>query len=362
MERKNVIFVNSLFNMILAVQLRKSLYGHEQFDVLVSNVASGLKEIYDSHELENIFDHVYYVDYKKLNKFVLFKGVIKPEYIWNSVIEDYFIEYENIFFWNPTRMLHYYLMELNRRRKPYKLHVYADAAGGYITDCPVEKGIFRFPVFNDILSKKYGYKPICRQEYDYYLFSPQYMGYESLRPIREIPLIDYHDEKIRMTYNKIFHINESYSITEKFIFMDVNQTDQFQGRETGLDYIKTVIKSVEKQNLVLKPHPRQNLEIYKDLKIKIITLIFPWEVYCINHSIDEKVIIAFGTSSAFLPYVLFNTNHTVVYIDEETELDKLYGVEWEEFIKKLIEKGKKIYIVQNKEELGNTLKIIQQKF
>ena len=64
----------------------------------------------------------------------------------------------------------------------------------------------------------------------------------------------------------------------------------------------------------MKPHPRVDPNIYTELGIEIFDKDVPWEVYCLNNNIEEKILICTLTSAAVMPYILYGVINQIVSV------------------------------------------------
>lgn len=354
-KKRNVIFVNSLFNIIMAVLIRKKIYMNDSFDIVISSLSPGLDDIFDRKILEECFDHVYYVDYNKVSRLNKIQALLVPETFFKNTTGHEFIEYTDIFFWNPTLFFYFYLFECKRRKKSTKLHLYGDAMGAYMCDAPNEKGIFREKIINEYLKIRFSYQPVRDMVYDYYIMKPEYRAFDTEKEIVEVPVINKCDTDILHYLNRIFEYSPDIYINQKYIFMDVIRKEKFDDSQNGDQIIKTLLEILPTDDFILKPHPRQDKKIYNGIDLTLMELNIPWEIYCANIDINNKVIISFGSSSAFLPLILWGCNYTLICIDLPNSLNTIYSKEWKRFLKNLYNKGKNIHTVMDAKDLRNLL-------
>lgn len=347
-----VIFVNSLFNLMLAMQLRMKMYPDAIFDIVISNQSSGLREAYENGYLNEIFNNVYFADYQKIGKMEVLRSSLSPQKMWEILTGYPFVEYNEVFFWNPTLLFQSYISEMNKRNKEYKLHLYADAMNGQYTDFPDEEigGLHGF-----CWKKIHNYPMVKNMQYDYYMFCPEYMGYESGHSIIKIPTVIRNDEKFRDICNKTFGLEDIQKIKEKYLFLDTVHSENFFDKEEGIANIKKVIECVGGANLAIKPHPRQNNAVYDGLEITRVKSTFPFEIYCMNNSIDDKVLISYGSASSLLPYMLLDSNHKTIFYKVNNLERQHHGEKIDIMLQKLINKGKKIIVIDNTDDLISAL-------
>ena len=349
----NVILVNSLFNLMTAIQLRRKILANMPVDIILSDQAKGLEKIYHNRTLEDIFDNVYFAKYSGIDFSDKIKGVINPNYIIKKITGYDFKPYSDVFFWNPTLFFHYYLFEANKCDLQVNLHVYGDAMGGFFTDIPLDRGVFRRNFINKMIYKYYHYIPLNECEYDYYEYHPKYITFNTTRKVIEIPSFD-DDPEIIKIFNKVFELSDDQEILDSVIILDFNQDDHFPDSSEGIDFIYHITKVINK-SITLKPHPRQGLDIYNGIDVNISNLSCPWELYCLNHVVDDKLIIAFSSSSSILPYILCDTRYRLIFVDLKNNLSDYFDGKWSLIIQKLVQEGKNISYVENINEFDKAI-------
>ena len=143
--------------------------------------------------------------------------------------------------------------------------------------------------------------------------------------------------------------------------MDVVHKDKFGTSDMGIKYMQALTNIVPDNEFVVKPHPRQNVEIYKAINnLQLIEFYVPWEVYCLNNDISGKIIITFGSSSAFLPFIYTKARYSVICIDLPSSFNTIYKDEWRKFIDALRVKNP-IYLVYSPDELEDVVRKIISK-
>ena len=342
---KCVIFVNSLFGLISAIQIREGIYQDCVFDIIVSDIDPKLKRVYDNRVLEEKFSNVIFVSHKNQKKFDKLVFFLSPELYIKRILGNNIKFYTDVFFWNPTLLLHSYLIYLNRNHQHYNLHLYGDAIGSYVTECPFDNSPFNNRLLNILLKFVSGFCNVEEMSYDYYVFASKYISFSPKHRIIEIPSV-----KKDMTeyYNRLFNYDERIHIFQRIIFMDKQHDDMFDEFDYGLSIINELIRSWKNESVIVKPHPRQDLQIYTKNNIRTLRLDNPWELYCLNNDISDKVIISYGSSALYLPYI-FNCKqkYIAINIKADSRFERIYSKEYNAFIDKFKYNNSNFYEVDD---------------
>lgn len=313
---KGVILVHSLFNLILALQIRNSIYCDEPFDIVLFDTSEGMNRIYKIGYLNNIFDNIYFVRTKKkiskIRKSIYkYASFLSPQYGIKKILGINKITiYTDIFCWNPDDVFYHFCRYYNFKKRKYNIHLYADALGGFYIDYPHESPKYKIGLLNWIDKKIFKYEFIKNMDYDYYMFSPQFFVGKTERKLIEIPKI----EKVELL-NQVFGYEKALMPNEKFILIDESEDIKID-EEKKKEFILRIKKILGNNNFIIKLHPRTRVDYYDDFDIKVMENTIPWEIYCANNEVDDKVLIVHSSSAALLPIILFGKIPKIyVYFD-----------------------------------------------
>ena len=350
---KCVIFVNSLMGLISAVQIRSYYYPSCEFDIILSDMVPTLERIYIGGLLKEKFNKVFFVKYKNLSKFNKLLYLISPHIYVRRVLGSELSDYSDVFFWNPTLLLHGCINVLDLRKNEYRLHLYGDAIGSYVVDYPFEDQQFKNRILNYIFMRNRHFKLIKDLSYDYFIFGSEFFSIETKRKIVDIPQIKNDDLEY---YNRLFSYCEDFGFEEKVVFMDKCHSDEFEDDNFGMKCIIEIARTVGYDNFIVKPHPRQDTSLYDKNMIRKLVVDFPWEIYCLNNTKTDKIIISYGSSALFMPYILSEeVNYTSICINIETNFNKIFRNEYSRFIETIRNHGKNIYVANNSQEIYRIL-------
>lgn len=327
MKKRNVILVNSLFNIITAVQIRCGIFENEPFDLVLSDECPGLELIYENGCLNDVFDYVYYAKTKNISRLDRIVGLLFPRRVLRKALGKKMLFYSDIFFWNPDRIFYFYYMELNRLRKKFRLHVYGEGIAGYTMEGPDsdrESEYFQYShkVLNDFVRKKYSVKKVVDMEYDYYMFAPENTLITHKKKVVEIPPVDVSDDKRIKLYNKIYKYNNDIVLSEKYVFL-ASVPEETTDPDLYRKSIRKICSIVGEDNFIVKLHPRTPEREIGLIGVKVVQQCFPWELYCMNNDISNKVFITENSSAAILPSILFEKRPQIVLL---SYISNVYGV------------------------------------
>lgn len=325
--KKIVFIVSSLFNLILAFHMRTTLLADSACDIVLTDGSNGLKEIYENGTLRRYFTDVFFSSQCQISKLSLLESAFNPGKAYQKLLGIHNMpEYSDVFFWNPDHTFYFLYMENNRIKQPLRLHVYSDALTGWFLDAPdddIPGGVklYRRILFLNSFVKKYGFMPVYQMDFDYYMFYPENSMIPHKHKVHAIPSIK-RDNKCEIAQlNEIFGFDAEYTINQKYIFIDGPST-RWTDREAHRDYLRELCNLVGENNFLVKPHPRTKAEEYDGYGVNVEKQVYPWDLYCLNHGLNDKVLITYDGAGAFTPSLLYDMHPTLILAREALDPGK----------------------------------------
>lgn len=325
---KGLIISGLSIHLIYAIQLKCKMYPNHKMDLVI---ATSNQEIYlNKAALEKIFDNVYFLNMTNIeppkNKSI--KALINPKYALN----EFYIsdmnpdEYSDIFFWGPTWVYYNLFKYYVQKNKDYVWHLYGEGDSGYFEANPsirlreygysclrkfykgIDKYFFKYTVNNYSVIK------------DIYLWSTQYVTYEPIRPIIEMPIVDREDKEFITLLNEIYGYTTE-RLENKIIIIDgayMGKREEFYDVAIVDSMYTRLGKEFGKENVIIKPHHGVTEQMYSEDVINNCTIMtakarWPWELALLNNAIKNCVIC--GTySTAILMMYLIGITDTPTYL------------------------------------------------
>ena len=347
----------------------------ERFDIIIPSKRPALEKIYKNDALNKHFNKVYLADYGAINNFVKKASVIfnASNGISMYLNEKLDNDYTDLFFWNPSEFFYvlYAYLECNNR---FKVHVYADAFGGYTVDAPDKPcdidGIYEisegfmgdYPVFKTgimdyLFKKKYNVPYVRDMNFDYYMFKPELSIIERTHDVVELPCNEFRDSIDLI--NAVYEYNKEYHIQNRWVFL----TNVFgEKREIKEDekILDIVALELEKDGLSIKPHPRQDANAFSKYSVDVINTVFTMESYSLNNDLEDYVFISDESSSIFYSALVLEKKMTVIWLRSLFPGSKIYHEKlWRFFVNKMIENGCRSFEPHSEGELKETIRMLK---
>ncbi len=354
MEKKKVlIIVNTHFNLMLAIQLRRTILKDAEVDLFLGREA--LYKVYKRGKLNAVFNNVFLVDdynHKQTLRMFFF-----PKTFVKKTTQMNYIQYDAFFFWNLDWIIYNYFKA--SRSSKVEWHVYCDAVGGYLTDIPDGPPSYGNSIHGKVLSALdriiWKWRPIDQIEHDYYLFNPEYFLVKPTCEHKRIPSIDINDRALIELLNEIWGY-DFIPVKERVIYIDTGESAKV-GDDSTYKSVVALAEMVGYDNIIIRPHPATRLDKYEFKDMHLMKSEYPFELFCLNGGLKNKLMVCNSSSAVLSLFVCFNMTPSVVttisYIKytHPSLTEKLHV-----FIRMISEKNSTLRYAHNDEELVELVK------
>lgn len=303
-EKVALFRVVTVFQLLNAVNLKTTLLKHVKADLVLSK-ATDFSKFIGGLEEAGIFRKIYisddtpetYFEWRRASKreqtFMMLypeKYVLLPDL--GSVYTDFYIavadDYNKLYYYNMVKM----------GMRP-EVHIFEDGLSTYLIDHLEEcrNDIWNHNIYRDLAFIKHVSEIL--------LYQPElHISNTHDCPINAIPKIDYKKNNISRMFNNIFGSNSLPK--EKYIFLE--EAFVWDGiSSTDMDLVDFVARAVGKENIIVKMHPRNNINRFSKEGYKIVeNSKIPWEMTVMNSDLSDKVFITVSSTSAFTAGLVFD--------------------------------------------------------
>lgn len=320
--KKILAIANTHFQLIILLNLRWTLYKEDYMDIIVSDEISGYKDIIKRLKNVKVFNNVYYADAVKLlhgNMHMRRKEFLKAiffSYSYLKKISDINLgKYDYVMFDNTDSLLtHIVYNYLERENKNIKGIFFEEAVGVcndnriYLTNYKIYKLLH---LKNKILRRRS--IDLCIRKY--LCFQPQYVKANVRREkIEKIPDMPVNNSEFINTVNEVYDYKnnrENYHYPYVFFeesFMSNNGEEDIN----DMELIEKIVETVGKENIIIKRHPRNRINRFKDKNIPYNhNLGIPWEVILLNESFDDTTFLTISSSAVLSSKLYFKSKNKV---------------------------------------------------
>ena len=343
-NRYVLIICNTYYQLILAIQMKRTLFANNQVDLWLSDHSVRAEKVAKRLEEKKVFTKVTYIRTKNAtygrSKIEKFKQQISINF--RSVKVQNIPLYDEIIYHN-INMDFYRLADIYQK------------IGHRVIWSKLEEGILSYNVYDD-----FSYKSIYISEFIrkftrregvaskvkwYYCTNPEikkeYWGRRNIR----IPYVG-SDQEMKEILNHIFDY-KPVEFKQKYIFFA--SSSDIDGNSYGeTELVLKIAKRVGKENLLVKMHTRDTRKVYEEKGISVLRNSFvPWEVMQMN-MLSGDVVLMTITSGAFLSAEILlnqgNEGNQGIYLYPKVQCNKKTfkkcALTIEDILRRLHEEGK----------------------
>lgn len=356
----------TFYQLINAINVKLTLLTSCKADIILnsstdfSGVVNGLREadIFDRVEImpDSLDDNRAFRKMNSQEKEEWFSNIENNMYAFpfeGTDYSDYYMAVNDEY----NTFIYYYLI-----KKGYtpKVHIFEESKATYILSIlNVEK---KDGIPHSSFHENNMYKNIV----EILLYEPQFYDADlKTCTFTKIPKIDCSSDKVKDTYTKIFGFYELPK--ERYIYLvSPFFWDKFSSSE--MDVIDEVAESVGKENLVLKMHPRDQIDRYTNRGYKLLRESkIPWEIIMMGNDMSKYVLLSISSNASATADLVFGKQIWTIHLEElmligktHNKLKKFVGLD-KKMIEVFNEKNKYIFKPETKEQLVEQLKYIERK-
>lgn len=297
--KKILIIVNTYYQLIFSIQLKKTLLKNDYTEALLSDRSNGMDSIVEKIRSTGLFNDCHYIRIKGCDQRIgltqKVKDCIDISLKDNNRYEIYLKDvkskfFDEFLFFNSDIEIEGIYSCLLKYNKNINISLYEEGLVNYPSDIlPTkrEKAIS--------LLKKIRKRPsLYTQEFHFYCFYPQL--YHGNGNIVKVPLIAKNSD-ISIFLREIFKPDLNI-YKHKYIFF-TSVYDFEGGIPVGeYDLVCKIAELVGKENLLIKTHPRDTRTIYIDNGFNVDkNSAIPWEAIQLSGNFSDKIFMTINSGS-----------------------------------------------------------------
>lgn len=319
--------VDSVFQLITAVNLRFTKYADAKADIIIYNSTANSKVFYSNLSQTEAFDKYYYAKTsltycgdkytfkEKFPKyFVYIKSLIDSKRCLKRILGEITEKYDQFLF-NGIGALPECIFNVCKKINPNLICFrFEDSYLSYTQLYGSKKGVFRICLerISEILFNRVKIENNIR---GYYFSAPEMVQYQFPYPILYAPKFSRKSQHLLEILNKTFAYEKTIDdYHEKYIFFECGDAFFFNNSE-DLEYIKSLTKIVGGNNILIKRHPRIIQNRFENLGVHIANgTSVPWELIQMNTSLENKIFITTKSAAALTSEIYFGDKCDVILL------------------------------------------------
>lgn len=318
-----IAIANTHFQLITLINLRYSLYSEDYMDIIVSDEISGYIDIAERLKKTHVFDNVYTAKAVKLfhgklrqRQIEFIKAIIFSFSYLKKICDIEDKEYDCVLFDNTDSLFtHCVFNYLEKTNKNIRGIFFEEAVGV----CSERIHVDHYRVYKLLHMKNKIFKrnSIDKSIDAYLLFQPDYLKEDIDREkLIKIPNLPAGDRKFTDIINEVYdYKNFTDDYRYKYIFFEESFISNAGEEDVNdFDLIEELTDVLGKDNVLIKRHPRNKINRFKDKGIHFNSnLSMPWEVILLNQSFDESVFFTIS-STAVINAKLYFASGSKIYM------------------------------------------------
>lgn len=345
------MIVNTVYQLIVAITIRESLYKEDNVDIMVSDKTPILKEIYENHRFDPYFRSTYFADSSKLDPTYRNNGLVNlyESLFFNRNTVDMLgcdlPAYDFVFYSNCDEIMKEIFKSCVRKNRHTVFSCYEDGLYSYVKNpgnlIGSRLGYFIFTYFLNYRDAK--------QNKNLYLFEPDLVSEEVTKAVLPIPKPDKSVFSILMDLFQFTPVK----IPEPFIFFGQGAAAIKQKKEYR-EIIELAFETIGSKDFILKKHPRKAPLDEFGTEMKVLQSSCPWELFEMGQNCDDNILISIFSTSCVTGKLLFGSKTTTILMPEMANDMFAIPVAMEEYtkcLKRIAKLYENVYLVSSKEEL-----------
>ena len=302
MNKKILMICNTPYQIFIATWLRLTVLKDCSVDVIISDHMNEAEKLVGNAKRSQVFGEVFYVQSKgcRFDRKSRLLCVVKPTMVLKKYmnIEQ---KYDALYAANAdsfTELVYHTIVNepVSRiKNKSLDFYFYEDGLASYsklfekFYQCtrPKEK------------RKLFFYKPkqIFGNVSGFYAFDPQCFMWETDMPVIQMNRISVDNDKFKSAVNTIFDYDKMTDVYDKkYLFME--ESFYAEGYDVDdVEILEEIASVVGKENIMVKIHPRNPINRFRELGYKTNTnTSVPWELIILNQELTDLTLLTVASS------------------------------------------------------------------
>ena len=308
MKKRNLIVVNTYFQLITVINMTLHNLNNDINDIIITDISVGAEKKVERLKKLNIFNNVYFIKYKQISSESRVKKYITYLFNRDLILKTRLNNvYDELIFYNLDILSYSLIDELFKNNKKLVCSIYDEGIGTYTI----------YPKNNKInsLLRTILFRPnIDKLIKKIYLYHPNLICYKCNFELNQIPKLDSKNTKFKNILNSVFEYKKVTIPPQKYIFFE----EAFFCDNKDIDDYELILKIAEivgKDNIIVKLHPRNKTNRFN--KVGIPTWAnseVPWEVIQMNENYSNKIFLSISSGTILMSKLFFEDQIKSYYL------------------------------------------------
>ena len=311
MKRSVLIITYTYFQMMVAVQLRRTEFKEDDVDIIVTDQSKGSAQVAKRLRELSVFRSVFYVHDMdgldktgRLSKYrrYLFARLQPEKTLRNYVCLNE--RYDVFLFHNASLLTHLILRHCGKRTQCFR---FEEGYSTYTRPLLEKSRLRRWMI-------RCAFGDIGRRVCGLYLFHPELFTQKVAYPLKRIRLLSQSDGELKHILNSMFaYAPDPQLARADYIFLEESFRTALSTTE-DVELAAGIAETVGKQRFVVKQHPRSPNNPFEEKGIATAgSSDIPWEVILMNERFENKTLLTVMSGTALAP-LLYDFEPVTTYL------------------------------------------------
>lgn len=303
-KTRKLIICHTFYQLIAVIQIRQTLLQDDSVSILITDLSNGAENVAKRLEEKKVFEKVYFLKVKNklqrnipiISQLMSIKAFVFGSQKLKSMFENTFDE---ILFYNISKINFIIFSTLVKGNRNLICSRFEEGVLTYNAnenECIRSMSYRTSCLIRKILQKQDMLKVIK----NFYCYFPNL--YKGELNVIQIPKLETKNHDFKNLLLDIFNADiTKLSYKQKFIYFSSVADVECTSPANELDVVCKIADIVGHANLIVKVHPRDNVERFKSKNLIVDkNSNIPWEVINLNYDFSNNIFIAALSGSVFL--------------------------------------------------------------
>ncbi len=301
--RRILVICNTPFQFVVIAHILSLYYKEYEVDIVISNQFKDSWKVVENAKKSQLFRKVYYiknVSHKRGNSLSrcldFYKRIVLST--WYAIHIGCTC-YNDILFSNIQIFTKILISVARWKNKECRIHIAEEGLGTYSklygdSDSP-------HTLYRKYIDKQGVFAKLSTL----YLFNPQFLTWDfPFSKICKLPVLDACNATFMNMLNILFDYKQCKdNYDKKYIFFEESYYAEGEA-VPDIEIVDRIAEKVGKENIMVKVHPRNPINRFKQLGYKTNEDSFiPWELIVLNQDMRDKVFITIASGAAINPFL-----------------------------------------------------------
>ena len=317
--KKIIIGIDSVFQFIIASNLRMTLYKDDMVDLVIYKSFQSASDLYNHVRVTDVYRNVYLADtsltkcgnkYSFLEKFpkyfVYLWSMIKPQKVLANIIGQKIQDKYDEFLFNGYGALPECIFNTcYQNNKSIICHRFEDGYSSYFTVYNSKKNHIRRSL-ESLATIIFDRQKIDDFVKSFYFQEPQMVMSTLPYEVVGVPKFGRHNKKLVDFLNKAFDYNPEEYKQKKVYFFEDGRMFFESDTDEEVEIVSGISQIVNPNSILVKLHPRSKINRFEKLGVETMKKSsVPWEVIQLNQDYGGVIFVTITSSPIFSSDIYF---------------------------------------------------------